>query len=141
MAFKDILPALKYSWWDMLSGSLSVPVYKDSVPTSENGNYVLIRGEGSTDILPTNSGYFRSAIIVVDIVTKFPVIGNSADASAISAQINNLILFAPNSYNLSVTDFQITYLTLQSEDELYEDDNSEKVFRIIKRFEHFVNKT
>ena len=139
MAFKDILTPLKYSWWQMLSGALSVPVYKDAVPLSEAGNYVLVRGEGSTNIDPTNTGFFRSAVIIVEIVTKFPVIGNSAVASAISTQINNTILFSPNSYNINVSGFQITYLTLQTEDEIYEDDNSEKIFRIIKRFEHIVN--
>lgn len=139
MAFKDILSPLKYSWWQMLDGALSVPVYKDSVPISEDGNYVLIRGEGSTNIQPTNTGFFRSAVIIVEIVTKFPVIGNSSVASALSQQINNTIIFSPNSYNISVSGFQITYLSLQSEDELYEDNNSEKIFRIIKRYEHFIN--
>lgn len=139
MAFKEVLYDLKTEWFQTLNGVLSVPVYKDAAPLNEDGNYVLIRSEGSTNTDTTNTGFFRSAIIVVDIVTRFPVIGNSKTAYDIAQEIDDLILLSPNSFGISLTNHQITQITLQSEDELYEDDNSEKIYRNIKRFEHFLN--
>lgn len=139
MAFKGILYELKTEWFKTLDGALSVPVYKDATPLTEDGNFVLIRSEGSTNTDLTNSGFFRSAVIVVDIYTQFPVIGNSKTASDIAQEIDELVLLSPNSFGISLTNHQITQITLQSEDELYEDDNSVKIFRLIRRYEHFVN--
>ena len=45
MAFKSALYNLKTEWYKTLDGQLSVPVYKDAVPLTESGNYVLIRSE------------------------------------------------------------------------------------------------
>lgn len=139
MAFKEVLYDLKTEWFQTLNGALSVPVYKDAAPITEDGNYVLIRSEGSTNTDTTNSGFFRSAVIVVDINTYFPVIGNSKVSYDIAQEIDDLILLTPNSFGIVLANHQITQITLQSEDELYEDDNSVKIFRLIKRFEHFLN--
>jgi hypothetical protein len=139
VAFKEVLYDLKTEWFQTLNGALSVPVYKDAAPITEEGNYVLIRSEGSTNTDTTNTGFFRSAVIVVDINTQFPVIGNSKVAYDIAQEIDDLILLSPNSFGLLLANHQITQITLQSEDELYEDDNSVKIFRLIKRFEHFLN--
>lgn len=139
MAYKEVLYDLKTEWFQTLNGALSVPVYKDAAPITEEGNYVLIRSEGSTNTDTTNTGFFRSAVIVVDINTQFPVIGNSKVAYDIAQEIDDLILLSPNSFGILLANHQITQITLQSEDELYEDDNSVKIFRLIKRFEHFLN--
>lgn len=139
MPFKEVLYDLKTEWFQTLAGQLSVPVYKDAAPISAEGNYVLIRSEGSTNTDTTNTGFFRSAVIVVDINTEFPVIGNSKTAYDIAQDISDLIMVSPNSFGISLTYHEITQITLQSEDELYEDDNSVKIFRLIKRFEHFLN--
>ena len=139
MAYKEVLYDLKTEWFQLLNGQLSVSVYKDAAPLSADSNYVLIRSEGSTNTDTTNSGFFRSAIIVVDILTVFPVIGNSKTAYDIAQEISDLVLLSPNSFGVTLPNHQITQITLQSEDEIYEDDNSEKIFRLVKRYEHFVN--
>ena len=139
MAYKEFLAELKTEWYKVVNAAISPNVYKDSVPITENGSYVLIRSEGSTNTDTTNSGFFRSAIIVVDIVTKYPVIGSQQTAYALSNDISAAVLLSPNSFSISLTNHQITQITLQSQDEIYEDDNSEKIFRVINRYEHFLN--
>ena len=139
MAFKTALYDLKTEWYKTLNGDLSVPVYKDSVPLSENGNYVLIRSEGSTSGDLNNSAFFQSAIIVVDILTKFANIGNSKTAYDIAQEIDDLIILSPNSFGITLTNHQITQITVQSETELYEDDGAEKTFRLLLRYEHILN--
>lgn len=138
MAYSEVLYDLKTEWFKLLNG-ISLPVYKDSVPINQITNYVLIRAEGSTDTGITNSGFFRSAVIVVEINCKNPTIGNSVTAYQVAQEISNLILLSPNTFGISLTNHQITQITLQSEDELYEDDGSTKIFRVIKRYEHFLN--
>lgn len=139
MAYKNALYQIKTAWYQALTGQISVPVYKDAVPLTESGNYVYIRAEGSTDRELNNSIFLRSAVIVVDIFTKFATIAQSKTAYDIAQEIDDIIMISPNSYGLSLADFQITQLTVQSETELYEDDGSEKTFRVIKRYEHFIN--
>ena len=138
MAYSEVLYDLKTEWFKLLNG-ISLPVYKDSVPINQITNYVLIRAEGSTDTGITNSGFFRSAVIVVEINCKNPTIGNSVTAYQVAQEISDLILLSPNTFGISLTNHQITQITLQSEDELYEDDGSTKIFRVIKRYEHFLN--
>lgn len=138
MAYSEVLYDLKTEWFKLLNG-ISLPVYKDSVPINQITNYVLIRAEGSTDTGITNSGFFRSAVIVVEINCKNPTIGNSVTAYQVAQEISDLILLSPNTFGITLTNHQITQITLQSEDEIYEDDGSTKIFRVIKRYEHFLN--
>jgi hypothetical protein len=91
-----------------------------------------------TDLGPTNSGWFKSVVIVVEIVTKFPVICDTSVASSYAQTVNNAVMYWPNEFNLPIQNHLITQITLQSQDEIYEDNDSEKIFRIIKRFEHFL---
>lgn len=139
MAFKTALYDLKTEWYKALDGVISVPVYKDAVPLNENGNYALIRSEGSTSTELNNSAFFQSAIIIVDILTKFATLGNSKIAYDIAQEIDDEIILSANSFGITLPNHQITQITVQSETELYEDDGSEKVFRLILRYEHILN--
>ena len=139
MAFKPVLYDLKTAWYNAIAGNLSVSVYKDAVPLTENGAYVVIRSEGSTDTGPTNSGWFRSAIIITEIVIPFRTIGNSVQANTVSQEIDNIILQGITTYGISLPNHQITQISLQSESELYDDDGSQKYFSLIRRYEHFLN--
>lgn len=139
MAFKTALYDLKTAWYQALNGMISVPVYKDAVPLSENGNYVLIRSEGSTSGDLNNSAFFQSAVIICEVYTKFQNIGNSKVAYDIAQEIDDEVITSPNSFGITLTNHQITQITVQSETELYEDDGSEKTFRLILRYEHFLN--
>ena len=139
MAFKTALYDLKTEWYKTLEGTISVPVYKDAVPITENGNHVLIRSEGSTQTDLNNSAFFQSAVIIVDIITKFATLANSKAAYQIAQEIYDEVILSPNSFGISIPDHQITQITIQSETELYEDDGSEKIYRYIIRYEHFIN--
>lgn len=139
MSYRNSIYQLKTQWYNALNKIISAPVYKDAVPLNESRNYVLIYSDGSTDAGITNSGFFRSVIIVVEILTRFPNLGNSKVANDIANEIDSIVLLQPNSYGITLPNFNITQITVQSETELYEDDGAEKTFRIIKRYEHFIN--
>ena len=96
---------------------------------------MLFRSSGDLN----NSAFFQSAIIVVDILTMFANIGNSKTAYDIAQEIDDLIILSPNSFGITLTNHQITQITVQSETELYEDDGSVKTFRLLIRYEHILN--
>jgi hypothetical protein len=60
-------------------------------------------------------------------------------AYQIAQEIYDEVILSPNSFGISIPDHQITQITIQSETELYEDDGSEKIYRYIIRYEHFIN--
>lgn len=138
MQSKDPQKPLKYAYWNRLTGQLpSFEIYKDAVPIDVDGNYILIRGEGHTSTELNNSAFFRSSVIIVEIVTKFATMANSSVAHDIADDIQYLILMDSNQpFTNSLADFTITQITLQSEDEIYEDDGAEKIFRIVQRYEN-----
>ena len=139
MAYKNSIYQLKTQWFAALSGVISVPVYKDSVPLNESRNYVLIYSDGSNDAGVTNTGFFRSVVIVIDIVTKFANISNGKLANDIATEIDLIVMQSPNTYGITLPNFNITQITVQSENEINDNDGDEKVFRIVKRYEHFIN--
>jgi L-asparaginase II len=139
MPSKDPQKPIKYAYWNRLQNTLGVniEIYKDAVPIDITGNYVLIRGEGNTSTELNNSAFFRSSVIIVEIVTKFATMANSTTAHDISEDVQSAIL--TNTYEpfmVNLADFIITQITLQSEDEIYEDDGAEKIFRIVQRYEN-----
>lgn len=140
MAYKSVLYDLKTAWYTQIKNLVTNrTVYKDAVPLSENGNYILIRSEGASQTDLNNSAFFQSAIIVLDIVTKFTNIGNSKIAYDILNEINTIFLPTPNTNILVLADHQVTQITVQSESEFYEDDGGGKIFRLVVRYEHILN--
>lgn len=140
MAYKSVLYDLKTQWYTQIKNLVTNrTVYKDAVPLSENGNYILIRSEGASQTDLNNSAFFQSAIIVLDIVTKFTNIGNSKIAYDILNEINTVFLPTPNANILVLADHQVTQITVQSESEFYEDDGGGKIFRLVVRYEHILN--
>lgn len=140
MGYKSVLYDLKTQWYTQIKNLVTNrTIYKDAVPLSENGNYILIRSEGASQTDLNNSAFFQSAIIVLDIVTKFTNIANSKVAYDILNEINLILIPSPNSNIFVLPDHQVTQVTIQSESEFYEDDGGGKVFRLLVRYEHILN--
>jgi hypothetical protein len=139
MAYKSPLYDLKTAWYSQIKNNVTANVYKDAVPLNVNTNYVLVRSEGLTQNELNNSAFFTTAVIVVEIVTKFSNIGNSKTAYDLLNDINFVMLPSPNSNPILISYHQVNQITIQSETELYEDNGSEKLFRLIVRYEHILN--
>jgi hypothetical protein len=140
MAYKSPLYDLKTAWYSQIKNNVTGPaVYKDAVPLNVNTNYILIRSEGLTQNELNNSAFFTTAIIVVEILTKFANIGNSKPAYDLLNEINFVMLPSPNSTPILIANHQVVQVNVQSETEIYEDDGAEKLFRLIVRYEHILN--
>lgn len=140
MVYSSPLYDLKTAWYtELLSHVAGSGIYKDAVPLNEYRNYVLIRSEGNTQSEVNNSAFLSTAIIVLEIVTKFTNIGNSKAAYDILNTINSVMIPTPNSNPLVLPNHQVLQINVQSETEIYEDDGASKLFRLIVRYEHILN--
>lgn len=139
MAFKAALPALKNAWYEFASSNLQLPTFKDVVPTGTTGSYILISGETASLSEYNNSAFLQTAVIRVEIIIKAQVIPNPFVSEFNMQLLHNQLFPTPNTTNLTVTDFQITSIRVQSMDQLVEDDGSNPTFRYIIRYEHLLN--
>lgn len=130
------------SWMSLLDGVISVPVYKEDVPESETGNYVVVREEGET--ADNNKKTFNdNSIVIVDIVTRFRNNINRSVADGIYNEIVGLVFDSPTEHNLpDQNGIQILNVFRENTPaSLQEDNGSEKWFRIILRFNHRIHQT
>lgn len=126
------------AWYAKLSGSISVPVFIESVPEDVSGHYVLLRAESETDN-STKSYYGKIAVVIVDIITEFQYQVNTRKADDIDGEISALILPAVGTHGLTVSGFQINKIIPESSTYLQQDDGTRKYYRKIIRYNHIIN--
>lgn len=139
MGYKNPIQDITTEWFNLLDGVISVPVYKETVLPSENGNYVVIRAEGQTTT-KNHSGFFTNAVIIVEVVTKFSQAVDTSVCDDIDNEITELVFPTPNTFGIgNTTNHQITDINLQSASYLSEDDGTKKYYTKISRYEHSIN--
>ena len=138
MGYKNPIQDLTTAFYNLIDG-ISVPVYKESVPISEEGNHVIIRAESQTTT-KNNSGFFTDAVIITEVVTVFETIVNRATVDSIDEEITELLFPSPNTYGINSTDnHQITDIQLQTSSYLHDSDGVKRYYSKISRYEFFIN--
>lgn len=131
---------LMNAWYSLLSGQ-SFTVYKEDVPETEEGNYVLLRAEGGSEDNNKRS-FADDTVIVVDIVS---VHQNNVDRSVVEAidnTIGNLILPTSRTNGLTVqSGMQILNVRRENFTYLTEEDETKKYYRKVSRYAHKVYQT
>jgi len=130
---RNVTKKLVNSYWELLNGSLSVPVYIESVPESETGNYVLLRVEGETNVDENAKTWIKEIVVILDIVTVFD---NMIDTSV----VDDILAATPYSgHNLAAqTGMQINRVTDETSEYLQEDDGTYKYYRKITRYNNLI---
>lgn len=133
---------LMNSWYDLLNGELddSLPVYIESVPESESGNYVLLRAEGETDVERNNKTWIKECVIICDIVTVFKNMIDTSVADGIYGEVGTLLADGPfKNHNLQAqTSMIINRVMEDGSAYLQEDDGTRKFYRKVIRYNHLV---
>lgn len=126
------------AWYELLSGNISVPVYRTDAPASENGNYVLLRIESSTD-RRNNHSDVTIPVLITEVVTKYSTMINDKDVFDIDSEIGELLSSNPATHNLPAqAGIQITDVVRQNQTVLGEDDGVYRYNRLITRNIHRV---
>ena len=127
------------AWYNILSGNVNVdgvlPVYRTNAPIGETGNYILLRKE-SGSFSWNKAAFFRSFVLIVEIVTRHSIIIDDKLVDDIDTIIRGLAINSPTSNNLNVTG--LVQVDPGSPVYLDEDDGTNKYYRKITRFIHQV---
>jgi len=137
---RNVTKKLVNSWWDLMNGSLSVPVYIESVPEAEDGNYVLLRAEGETNVDENSKSWIKEVVLITDVVTVFDSMIDTSIADDIDNEIGVLLATTPyHGHNLgSQPGMQINRVTDETSNYLQEDDGTKKYYRKITRYNHLI---
>lgn len=126
------------AWYELLSGHLSVPVYRIDAPASEEEAYVLVRPESETDS-SNNARFVSQPVVIVEIITRQDTMSNDEDAGSIEGEILGLAFPRPGVSGLPAqAGIQITGITRQTTTDIVEDTGSGRVYRRITRIIHRV---
>jgi hypothetical protein len=128
------------AWYSILTGSVTVgaytfPVYRTNAPIGEHSHYILLRKE-SGSFQWNKAAFFRTFVLIVEVVTRFKVIINDKLVDDADAIIKGLAMTSPTSNNLGVTG--LVQVDPGSPTYIDEDDGSNKYYRKITRFVHQV---
>lgn len=126
------------AWFELLNEEISVPVYRTDAPPEENGNYVLLRMESSTD-RRNNHFNVTNPVLITEIVTKYANRINDAEVFEIDSEIGTLLSSAAATHNLPEQEgIQIVSVIRQNETVIPEDDGTHRYNRLITRNIHRV---
>lgn len=135
---KNITGLLLNAWYDLLNGNISVPVYRTDAPVTEEGNYVLIRVESSTDH-SDNQAFVTDPVVISEVITKFRAAIDDGLAIEIDNEIGVLLKTTTATHNLpQPAGIQIVYVRRENATYLPEDDGTFRYNRIITRNLHRV---
>lgn len=134
---KNVTGQLLKAWYELLNGSLSVPVYRTDAPP-EVDNYVLLRPESETDN-SNNHLFVTNPVIITEVVTRFAVRINDGAAIAIDSEIGELLKTRSATHNLPAQDgIKIIDVRRSNATYINEDDGTHRYFRLITRNLHRV---
>lgn len=129
----NVSKQIRQAYYDVLNGEISVEVYKEDVPESENSHHVILRVESETDN-SHKSGWVTKPIVITEVV----LIGqNSIDpdeADDIDDEIRNILLPTIGARSLEVEGIQITNIKPESSTTINEDDGTKRYYRKITRW-------
>lgn len=135
---RNVTGLLMNSWFELLNGNISVPVYRVDAPPTEDGNYVLLRVESDTDS-SNNQNFVTNPVIITEVVTRFAARIDDAMAGDIDNEIGILVKSRSSTHNLPAqTDIQIVDIRRLNATYINEDDGTNRYHRLITRNLHRV---
>ena len=137
MGYKNPEYDMATAIYQLISGELTVPVYKTDVPAQVNEHHVIVRSESSSPLERNKHAFVTTCTVLVEVVTVFNAAIDESVSSGITNDINGLLMPTPNSYGIT-TDYKISDITVSSNN-VIEDDGTNKYLTKINRYEISLN--
>jgi len=135
---KNVNGQILKAWYVLLSGNISVPVYRTDAPSTETGNYVLLRVESDLE-RSNNHSFVTAPVIITEVVTKFRASINDGLAIDIDNEIGVLLKSSSGTHNLPAQDdIEIVDVRRTNATYINEDDGTYRYHRLITRNLHRV---
>src|SRR5690606_4710489 len=129
---RNVTGKLMTAWYELLNGTISVPVYRVDAPPDID-NYVLLRVESETD-QSNNSRFVTDPVIITEVVTRFQARIDDGLAIQIDDEISQALTTVPGKHNLPVQDnIQIVDVRRSNATYINEDDGTHRYQRLITR--------
>lgn len=110
-----------------------VGVYKYDVPEEFNGNYILIRLEGGSQI-DNKRSLADEVVLITDVVTRFQNNVDSSVVDTIDQLAYNIIRPSATAQTIRVTGAQVIDIKREQFQYLQEEDNANKYLRKVSRY-------
>jgi len=135
---KNVNGQILKAWYALLSGNISVPVYRTDAPSTETGHYVLLRVESDLE-RSNNHSFVTAPVIITEVVTKFKASINDGLAIDIDNEIGSMLKSKPGTHNLPAQDdIEIVDVRRTNATYINEDDGTHRYHRLITRNLHRV---
>lgn len=120
------------AFFELLNG-ISVPVYRTDAPPDQEGHYVLLRLESSTDDT-NNARHVSNVVVITEVVTRHSIRVDDSIAPGIDDEIAQRLFSRTGVNNLPVqTGIQISDVRRVNATYINEDDGSQRWHRLITR--------
>lgn len=137
---KNVSKQIRQAYYNALNGNISVEVYKEEAPMSEEVHHVIVRVESETD-RSHKSGFVTNPVVITEVVGVF---GDSVDPDVvddIDNEIRAIIKPDTKSRTFIVGGIQVTNIKAESSNLLQEDDGTKKYYRKITRWKQRISHT
>jgi hypothetical protein len=137
----NISKSIRQAYYDALQGNISVEVYKEDVPMSEQGHHVILRVEGEDEAGDSHrSGFVSDFTLVTEVVGVFTNSVDPDEAEDIDSEIRSILQPDRGSIILvAEDDVQIKCIKRESVHQFTEDDGAKRYYRIITRWRQRVS--
>lgn len=126
------------SWYELLNGNISVPVYRVDAPPDYFGHYVLLRVESDGE-RSNNQAFVTNPVIITEVVTIFSKRIDDGIVYEIDSEIGVLLKTNSATHNLpSQDDIEIVQVRRANATYINEDDGTHRYHRLITRNLHRV---
>ena len=137
MGLKDAAFKLRSSYFTLLNGVISVPIYDGAaVPSNAPVSYVVFGGFTSED-RPDKTSFAVEATQTLIVVTRFTGEGSTKTSDDIAAEIIDIIRARPLTLDLT-PDFDILTATLDNSSTTIETTEDGKAVNRSIRFRHII---
>jgi hypothetical protein len=134
---RNVANEILASWYQLLHGVISVPVYRTDAPNHIR-QYVLLRFESDTDG-SNNQEFVTNPVVITEIVVKFTTAIDDGRAIEIDNEIGVTLKSKPGTHNLPPQlDIQIVDVRRSNATYINEDDGTDRIHRLITRNLHKV---
>jgi hypothetical protein len=126
------------AWYALLNGVISKPVYMIDAPADEEGDYVLLRIESTTDST-NNARHVSNPVLITEVVTRHKTMIDASVAPGIDNEIAQALFPTVGKNALPVQDgIQITDVRRVNATYINEDDGVNRYHRLVTRNVHRV---
>lgn len=136
----NVSKQIRQAYYNALNGNISVNVYKEDTPETEEDHHVVIRVESETGTAHS-SGYVTNPVVVVEIVGVFLNSVDPDEVDDIDDEIKAILKPDVHTRTFNIAGIQVSNIKAESSTLISEDDGTKRYYRKITRWTQRISHT